>query len=66
MFKLFNINKDLDISTVSGWVIGELGRIPAVGDSFTYENLHITVTKTDFKRVLEIVVSVHDDKSMSD
>ncbi len=63
MFKLFNINKELDITTVSGWVIGELGRIPVAGDSFTYENLHITVTKTDYRKVLEIIVSVQEDKS---
>ena len=58
MFKLFHIDKDVDASTVSGWVVEELGRIPEVNDTFDYENMHITVTKTDFRRVLEIHIIV--------
>ncbi|MEG0755116.1 MAG: hypothetical protein RR450_01850 [Oscillospiraceae bacterium] len=30
--------------------------MPAVGDSFTYENLDVTVTKIDHRRVIEIQV----------
>ena len=41
-------------SSVSGWVVQELGKIPEVGDSFDYQNLRITVVKTDFRRVVEI------------
>lgn len=59
MFELFNLKNELDITTVSGWVTYELGKIPNVGDNFTYENLHITVSKTDHRRVLEILVEVH-------
>lgn len=61
MFDLFHINKEFDMNTVSGWVTHELDRIPNVGDSFTFENLHITVTKTDFRRVLEIIVEVDEN-----
>ncbi len=60
MFELFNIKKELDISSVSGWVTYELGKIPNVGDSFDYENMHVTVSKTDHRRVLEIVVVVDE------
>ncbi len=59
MFELFNLKNELDITTVSGWVTYELGKIPNVGDNFTYENLNITVSKTDHRRVLEILVEVH-------
>lgn len=45
-------------NTVSGWVIEELGRLPAEGDSFAFDNLEITVAKTDLKRVEEIEVKV--------
>lgn len=58
MFELFKINRHTDLPTVGGWVIEELGKIPAVGDEFTYENLHVQVTKTDPRRVLEIKVTV--------
>lgn len=61
MFKLFGVDKEVVSSTVSGWVIEEIGGIPEVNDTFDFENLHIVVTETDFKRVLEIEVFVKDD-----
>ena len=62
MFEMLGINNKCDISTVSGWVIQQLGRIPDVGDNFEYDNLLVTVTKTDYKRVLEIKITVNDKK----
>lgn len=61
MIQLFQLNmdtEDFDFSTISGWVMQQLGKIPAAGDTFDYENLHVTVTKTDMRRVLEIEVRV--------
>ena len=60
MFELFRLNvdtEDFDFSTISGWVMQELGKIPETGDRFDYENLLVTVTKTDMRRVLEIEVT---------
>ena len=56
--ELFDVETDpeSDITTVSGWVMECLGRIPKEGDSFTADGLAVTVTKTDARRVLEIVV----------
>lgn len=36
----------------------KFGKIPNKGDIFIYDGLKITVTKTDFRRVLEIHVLV--------
>ncbi len=58
VFDLLNIREDCDASTVSGWVIDELGHIPKVGDKFRYENLEVSVTATLRMRVLEIRVRV--------
>lgn len=61
LFERFDVDGDAsayETVSVSGWVIHELGGIPEVGDSFTYKNLHITVTKTDYRRVLEVAVRV--------
>lgn len=58
VFELLNIRDECDASTVSGWVIDELGHIPRVGDKFRYENLEVTVTATLRMRVLEIRVRV--------
>jgi len=61
-YEKFSITGESDSATVSGWVIEQLGRIPKEGDSFDFENLHVTVTDTDYQRVLEIVVEVKDEE----
>ena len=56
MFDLFSIDEERDYVSVSGWVMEELGRIPVEGDRFTDGRLHVTVTKTDGRRVMEIAL----------
>lgn len=58
MFEYFNIDREYNANTVSGFVIQELNKIPKEGDNFIYENLNITVTKTDSRRILEVNVKV--------
>ena len=55
----FNIQGEFDSSTVGGWVIEQLERIPEAGDSFVSENLSVTVTQVDTKRVMEICIVVN-------
>ena len=57
LFDLFSIKDDSDASTVSGWVIEQLGRLPQAGDHFTSEGLEVTVTRVEHRRVLEIRVA---------
>ncbi|MBP3648166.1 MAG: HlyC/CorC family transporter [Clostridia bacterium] len=49
---------ELEAASVSlgGWVMEQLGKIAQVGDSFTYQDLAITVTETDHPRVNQIRV----------
>ncbi len=58
LFEYFDLEGEDDSVTVSGWVLDQLGKIPDVGDSFDYENLHVTVTETDNQRVVAINVRV--------
>jgi len=58
MFELFDLTGEADSTTVSGWIMEQLGRIPEDGDSFEYENIVVTVTKTDHRRVVECIVRV--------
>lgn len=58
-FDYFDMPLDeTDSSTISGWVMERLGRIPSEGDSFDYENMSFTVTRTDNNRVLEVIVKI--------
>jgi len=58
LYDLFSLTGECDAATVSGWVMEQLGHIPAVGDRFTAEGLDVTVTRVDHRRVLEIRVVV--------
>lgn len=60
-FELFDIRDEGDETSVGGWVMSELDKIPEEGDSFTYKNVEVVVTKTDSSRVLEIVATVRPD-----
>lgn len=59
LFDRFSIRADdIDSASISGWVLDQLGRLPVEGDQFIYENLAVTVTKLDQRRILEIRVAV--------
>lgn len=59
VFEMFDIRLESDEASVGGWVVKELDKIPEEGDSFTYDNVEVVVTKTDSKRLLEIEATVH-------
>ena len=52
-FDLYN----LENQSISGWVIESLGEIPKKGDSFTYQDLQVEVTKVDQHRLKKIIVT---------
>ena len=54
----FDIKTDSNSVSVGGWVMDQLERIPDEGDSFDYEHLTITVSKTDDHRVETVTVTV--------
>jgi len=60
LLKFFDISYDEENSSVNGWVMDELGKIPEVGDKFFFENLDVLVTETDDRRVVEIEVTVNE------
>ncbi len=47
-------------TTVGGWVMEQLEKIPEINDFFEYENLSVTVTKTEDRRVCEVIVTVNE------
>ena len=54
MYDLFSVTGVSDASTVSGWVLEQMGRIPQAGDRFQWEGLDVTVTRVEHRRVLEV------------
>nr|NLJ03212.1 HlyC/CorC family transporter [Bacillota bacterium] len=51
---------DVDATTVGGWAIEELGRVPQEGDQFEFQNLSVTVSKTNARRVLETIIRINE------
>lgn len=49
---------EFDFITVSGWAISELHHIPKVNETFDYKNLHVTITKADQRKVLEVKIEI--------
>ena len=58
MFAYFDIDAEAEASTINGWVISELDRIPEKGDSFDFENLHIAVEETESQRATRVRITV--------
>ena len=55
--EFFRLKTDSEMVSVSGWVMEQFGRVPAAGDSFTFGNLAVQVTKVENHRIEEILVT---------
>ena len=58
MFDFFDVEEEVDATTVNGWVVLQIDKLPSVGDHFVYEadykRFDVTVTKADPRKALEI------------
>ena len=63
-FDMFDEEIEADATTVNGWVMIELDRLPKSGDEFDYESkhkrFHVKVTKADSRRALMTRIKVED------
>ncbi len=57
--EFFDLDIESDNITINGWIMEAMDKIPACGDRFSFENLDITVTETDYHRVSTIQVVRH-------
>ena len=53
-------DRDRDYDTIGGFVVSHLGRIPKQDESFTWNDLKVTVLRSDERRVQRIRIE-HDD-----
>jgi CBS domain containing-hemolysin-like protein len=56
-------NDELPSTTVSNWVMENIGTLPRVGEEFTWRNMRIRVSRVQRHRVTE--VTVNEDKRQS-
>lgn len=57
LFDYFDMENDFpEVSTVSGFIIELLGRIPSEGEVAEYKDIKFTVLKKDFRRIVKVNV----------
>ena len=66
--EFFDLEIESDSITINGWIMEVLDKIPACGDRFSFENLDITVTETDYHRVslIHVVRNEIEDEDEDD
>lgn len=55
----FQLKTDSEMTSVSGWVMEQFGRVPESGERITVDSLDVLVTKVDNHRIEEIQVTQH-------
>ena len=65
-FSLKGEEDNFEASTVSGWIIENLGEIPHAGKKLSYLNLDFEVTKSTVKRVLQAKVTVNEKENQDE
>ena len=64
--EFFDLEIESDSITINGWIMEVMDKIPSCGDRFSFENLDVTVTETDFHRVSTIHVVRNEPKDDED
>ena len=68
--ELGDIDEQMDASTVNGWAMDVLGKVPEVGDSFEYRGLVLKVVNMDGRRIQDLHVldnrAIEADEEMTD
>ena len=66
LLEYFHLKSDSEASTINGWVIEQLDRIPEKGDCFDFENLHVVVEETEYQRATRVRITVSPKKEESE
>ncbi len=62
----FGIKAESQAISIGGWVAEQLEKIPETGDTFTFDNLNVTVTETDNNRASLIEIKILNEDTPAD
>lgn len=66
-FEYFEISDDVDdVTTVNGWIMMHIDKIPEKGDVFNYNHITAEVISVDGKRADKIKITVKEKENVSD
>ncbi len=60
--RFFGLSSDSESISLGGWVMECLGKVPEVGDSFTYQKVTAEVAETDGQRVAFLKVTKQEEE----
>ena len=60
--EMFEVEVPNDHDTIAGFVMQQLGHVPAEGEQFTYENLHVEVNEMDRNRIVRLTITKKDEE----
>ena len=60
LLERLDIDQEPEAVFVSGWVMDEIGHMPAKGDSFDCWNLHVSVLEMDDRRVRKVKICIKE------
>ena len=60
--EMFKVEIPNDHDTIGGFVLQQLGHMPDSGEQFNYENLHFEVNEMDRNRILQLTITIKENK----
>lgn len=60
----FHIKTESDCVSLGGWIMESMGCIPDEGDHFKFENLTITIAKTNDHRIMSVYIDIMKNDSI--
>lgn len=64
--EMFKVDIPNDHETIGGFVLQQFGHMPESGEQFTYENLHFEVNQMDRNRILQLTITIKEEKVLED
>ena len=64
--EMFKVDIPNDHDTIGGFVLQQFGHMPENGEKFTYEHLHFEVNEMDRNRILQLTITIRDEKVLED
>ena len=56
LFEELGLSEETEAATVGGWVMEQLGRIPAQGESFSFGGYRFTVEEMNYQQIIRLTV----------
>ncbi len=66
LFEFLGKDKEFDMATVNGWLMEELGKVPAAGDSIHTEGLNVTVLRSNGRRAELVHIELAPDEEKNE